>query len=136
MAPYMNHTAVTAWTQKSMLKNMHNKYIDAEAESRIIYPFIRRPVFKASKTVFYKTEIRKISPLKPASRDKFAEIYSDYYQIVYGVIYSKIGNLDDTDDLTQEVFMHFYGRMDEVQNIRAWLLGTVRNVLLNIYRKK
>ncbi len=75
-------------------------------------------------------------PLIEKQKLKFTEAYADYYQVVYGTIYSKISNPDDTDDLTQEVFMHFYSRMGEVENTRAWLFGTINNVLMNYYRRK
>lgn len=75
-------------------------------------------------------------PLLEKIKIEFTEFYADHYQIVYGVIYSKISNADDTDDLTQEVFMHFYSKMYEIENKRSWLFGTINNVLMNYYRKK
>lgn len=69
-------------------------------------------------------------------KSEFTEIYSDYYQVVYGVIYSKIMNSTDADELTQEVFMRFYSKMDTIENVRAWLFGTIHYVLLNFYREK
>ncbi|HPL17616.1 MAG TPA: sigma-70 family RNA polymerase sigma factor [Spirochaetota bacterium] len=79
---------------------------------------------------------QRVMPLLEKQKIKFTEAYADYYQVVYGTICSKISNPDDTDDLTQEVFMHFYSRMNEVDNTRAWLFGTINNVLMNYYRKK
>jgi RNA polymerase sigma factor (sigma-70 family) len=75
-------------------------------------------------------------PLLKKRRLEFTETYADYYQVVYGTIYSKISNADDTDDLTQEVFMHYYSKMYEIDNKRAWLFGTINNVLMNYYRRK
>jgi RNA polymerase sigma-70 factor (ECF subfamily) len=75
-------------------------------------------------------------PLFDKKKVEFTEFYADYYQIVYGTIYSKISNADDVDDLVQEVFMHFYARMDGIENRRSWLFGAINNVLSNYYRKK
>jgi RNA polymerase sigma factor (sigma-70 family) len=67
---------------------------------------------------------------------KFTEIYSDYYQMVYGKIYSKTSSATDTNDLTQEVFMIFYSKMDDIENPYSWLVSTINNVLLNYYKSK
>ncbi len=66
---------------------------------------------------------------------KFTDIYSDFYSVVYNGIYAKIRDIDLSDDLAQEVFTRFYEKIDEVENPRAWLLGTLRYVLLEHYRK-
>jgi len=66
---------------------------------------------------------------------KFTEIYSDFYSVVYYGIYAKIRNEDMAGDLAQEVFTRFYEKMDEVESPRKWLLGTLRFVLLEHYRK-
>lgn len=75
-------------------------------------------------------------PLLDNKKKKFTEIYSDYYQVVYGAIYSKTASVTDSDELTQEVFMLFYAKMEAVENVRAWLFGTVHNTLMNFYRKR
>jgi len=67
---------------------------------------------------------------------EFTEFYADYFQIVYGTIYSKISGADDVEDLVQEVFMHFYDKMEEIENRRSWLFSAINNVLSNYYRKK
>ena len=66
---------------------------------------------------------------------KFSEIYSDMYAVVYNAMYSKVRDSDLTADLAQEVFTRFYAKIDEVDNPRKWLFGTLRNVLLEHYRK-
>ncbi len=66
---------------------------------------------------------------------KFTEIYSDFYSVVYYGIYAKIRNEDIAGDLAQEVFTRFYEKIDEVESPRNWLLGTLRFVLFEHYRK-
>jgi RNA polymerase sigma-70 factor (ECF subfamily) len=75
-------------------------------------------------------------PLLDAKKAEFIECYSEYYQIVYGAIYSKVADKHDIEDLIQEVFLIFYQKIDEIANKRSWLFGTVQNVLMNYYRKK
>lgn len=72
--------------------------------------------------------------LKERTR-KFSEIYSDMYAVVYNAVYSKVRDRDLTADLAQEVFTRFYAKMDEVDNPRKWLFGTLRNVLMEHYKK-
>ncbi len=70
---------------------------------------------------------------------RFTEIYSDYYSIIFGAIYSKIGKVDIANDLAQDVFIRFYegvDDIDEIKNVRSWLFGIMKNVLREHYRKK
>jgi DNA-directed RNA polymerase specialized sigma24 family protein len=73
----------------------------------------------------------------PALRKKHTEFtnsYSDYYSIVFGVLYSKVENQDTAQDLAQEVFIRYYEKIEEVKNAKTWLLGVVRIVLFEYYR--
>lgn len=65
----------------------------------------------------------------------FTGIYSDYYSVVYSTIYTRVRDKDLCADLAQEVFTRLLEKIDEVENPRAWLLGTLRYVLLEHYRK-
>jgi RNA polymerase sigma factor (sigma-70 family) len=67
---------------------------------------------------------------------RFTEIYSDYYSLVYSTVFSKVSNEDDVEDLCQEIFSRFYEKFDQVENPRKWLLGTLRYVILEHYRRK
>ena len=67
---------------------------------------------------------------------QFAEAYSDYFPVIFSVVYQKVGNLNDAEDLCQEIFIHFYNKMNEIKDRRKWLFGTMKYVLLNYYRKK
>jgi RNA polymerase sigma factor (sigma-70 family) len=71
-----------------------------------------------------------------AKRDKFSEAYFEYYSLVRSVVYARVRDLDDSEDITQEVFIRFYEKMDEVENPRRWLLGAVRNVVFEYYRRR
>lgn len=67
---------------------------------------------------------------------RFTEAYNDYFPLLYSIICRKIGNHDETEDLCQEIFIRFLDRIDEIENYRKWLYGTMKFVLLNYYRKK
>lgn len=71
------------------------------------------------------------------TQEIFTAYYSDYQSIVYGSIYAKIKNVSVCDDLTQEVFMRLYEKIDRVHpdKIRGWLYSTSKNVLLEYYKQ-
>jgi RNA polymerase sigma-70 factor (ECF subfamily) len=71
-----------------------------------------------------------------AKRDLFSKIFTEYYPMVFNAIYPKVGSTDDTEDLCQEVFIAFYNNIDDINNTRAWLYGTLRNIVFQYYRKK
>lgn len=66
----------------------------------------------------------------------FTDQYNSYYTLVFSSIHSKIQNFHDAEDITQEVFLRFYNKIDEVENPRRWLFGTLRNVVLDYYKSK
>ena len=66
---------------------------------------------------------------------QFTEAYSRYYAVVYGALYSRTGDPDAAEDMTQEVFIRFFNKMEEAVNVRAWLLVTMKHVLYEHYRK-
>lgn len=66
----------------------------------------------------------------------FTNNYSDYYSIVIGTIYTKVNDYHTAQDLAQEVFLLFYEKLDEIENKRKWLLGALRNVVMNYFSKK
>ncbi|MCP4134799.1 MAG: sigma-70 family RNA polymerase sigma factor [bacterium] len=72
-------------------------------------------------------------------RDRFAEYFSEYYQVVYNAVFPKVGSAEDTEDLCQEVFLILYRNLedtDNIDNVRKWLYGTLKNVVLQYYRRK
>lgn len=68
----------------------------------------------------------------------FIDIYLDYYAVVFGTIYSWLRNKEDAEDICHEVFLRFYEKMDNLEdiNIRSWLLVTAKNIMLNFINKK
>lgn len=67
---------------------------------------------------------------------RFSEIYSDHYTAVFGAVYTKVENPADAEDITQEIFTRFFENMEEIENNRKWLFGTLRNVVLEYFRSK
>jgi len=69
-------------------------------------------------------------------RDKFTVLFTDHYPTVYNAACLKVGSPTDAEDICQEVFLALHHHLDEIENVRAWLFGTLRNKVLEFYRKK
>lgn len=70
------------------------------------------------------------------NRDKFTEVYYQYYTIVFNAVYLKVNNINDVEDICQEVFIRFYNKIEEIRNIKQWLYGTLKLVVFEYYRKR
>ena len=68
--------------------------------------------------------------------EQFSSAYMELYPLIFSSVLTRIGNRDDADDICQEIFMIFYDKFETIENNRTWLYGTMKNVLLNYYRKK
>ncbi|MCP4137894.1 MAG: RNA polymerase sigma factor [bacterium] len=70
-----------------------------------------------------------------ARESRFNELYRLFYPAVAGSIYSRINNREDTDEITQDVFLELSSNLDEIENVRAWLYKTLRRKVIDYYRK-
>jgi RNA polymerase sigma factor (sigma-70 family) len=68
--------------------------------------------------------------------ENFNKLYNSFYSLVFSIVYSKVNNYHDAEDICQEVFLRFYGKLDEIENPRKWLLGCLRIVVLDFYKQK
>jgi RNA polymerase sigma-70 factor, ECF subfamily len=71
-----------------------------------------------------------------ARNREFAEAYNNLYPVVFSTLYSKLGNVDDAEDLCQELFIKLYDKLDEIENKRKWLYGAMRIEVMAFFRKK
>jgi RNA polymerase sigma factor (sigma-70 family) len=66
-------------------------------------------------------------------------IYLDNVQRLYRLMYSRVGNRPDAEDLTSEVFMAALGPLRTAASkpeVRAYLIATARTVLAGYWRRK
>ncbi len=70
------------------------------------------------------------------NKSRFIEVYSDYYPVIFGSVCARINSIDDAEDITQEIFIRYFRKMDEVENPRKWLYGTMKLVLFEFYRSR
>jgi RNA polymerase sigma factor (sigma-70 family) len=69
-------------------------------------------------------------------KDKFTELFDEYYHVVFNAIYPKIGNTHDTEDICQEVFIALFNNLDNIDSVKKWLFGTLRNIVYKFYRNR
>ena len=84
------------------------------------------------------TEAPSVSVPAQADRQALESVIQAHLGAVYGYLRSRLSQAADAEDLAQEVFLRWYRnreRGDELKNVRAWLLGIARNVLLEHLKK-
>lgn len=68
------------------------------------------------------------------------KIYRDFYNKVYGYILSKIQNVHNAEDLTSDVFLKVYEKLDSFDDSKAslstWIYTITRNTLTDFYRTR
>lgn len=71
---------------------------------------------------------------------KKEKIYRDYYDKVYGYICSNINNAATAEDLTADVFVKIYEKLDSFDEGKAslstWIFTITRNKLTDYYRTR
>ena len=81
-----------------------------------------------------KTEIKQqtyIAQLAQGSEEAFEQIYNRYKKLVAQVCYQMTGNIEDSKDLTQKVFLELYRKSAKLIDhpcLRGWLYMTAKNV--------
>ena len=75
--------------------------------------------------------------LPTAAYSGWEAIYADNVERIYRLMYAKVGNRHDAEDLTSQVFLTAFGPMRttaSVGEVRAYLLSTARTVLATHWR--
>jgi len=90
-----------------------------------------------------KTKGEESSLIQRAIRrdvDAFGRLYDMYVDRVYRHIYYRLGNVADTEDLTQQVFLKAWqaiGRYKKTASpFLAWLITISHNMVVDFYRTK
>lgn len=76
--------------------------------------------------------------------DSFETIFHRYYERVYGISFRLLGNRDEAEEVTQEVFLQFYNRAltrrflvwQGEQKVGAWLYRVATNMGYNALRTR
>lgn len=67
---------------------------------------------------------------------EFKDIFDQYYTPIKNFLYYKCGDIDLSEDLTQDVFMKLWDKREEVQleTVKSYLYTIANNMLLNKIR--
>ncbi len=78
------------------------------------------------------------SPSEQKKQTLFEKIYGQYYKLVWFCAFRFLGNREDTEEISDDVFVGFYFRMDktEIGNIKYYLTRSARNLSLNRLRTR
>lgn len=69
-------------------------------------------------------------------KKKFRDAYDMCYSPVFCAIMARTGLFEDAEDLAQEVFARFFQAIESVESPRAWIYGTMRNVMMDHFKKR
>lgn len=65
----------------------------------------------------------------------FETAYQEYYSDLVRYAYKMTSDYDEANDLCQEVFITFYNKIDQIDNVKNWLFSTLKFNIYNYYRK-
>jgi RNA polymerase sigma factor (sigma-70 family) len=83
-------------------------------------------------------EIRVEAPGQPLLYTDWQEVYRDNVRGVYRLLYSRVGNRADAEDLTAEVFLATLSPLQlpaKQHEVRAYLVATARTALANFWQR-
>lgn len=84
-------------------------------------------------------DARLMIQVQQGDESAFAELVEKYQNRVLSVLYNAIGNLDEAEDLTQEVFLRVYRARHGYQpsaKFSTWIFTIANNLALNARRSR
>lgn len=84
-------------------------------------------------------DIQLMLKFKEGDTSAFGEIFNKYKKEVINTVYRLIGNNDDAEDLSQEIFLRIYNagkRYKPTANFRTYLHKIIMNVCFSYLRRK
>lgn len=88
----------------------------------------------------WEAEKELIRRAKEGESQAFGELYDHYSPQIYRFIFLKVGDKEETEDLTHQVFLKAYENMPAYENqgfpFSSWLYRIARNKVTDHYRTK
>ena len=84
-------------------------------------------------------EARWVNRAKAGDAAAFEALFQHYERQIYGFIYRMMGNPDDANDLTQDVFIRAFRALPQTSadlNVSAWLHRIASNACLDVLRRR
>jgi RNA polymerase sigma-70 factor, ECF subfamily len=70
-------------------------------------------------------------------RQEIQSLYQERYEFIYRYVHSKIGNREDAEDLTAEIFLKAVRSLDQERNresMHQWLYRVMRTTIADYWR--
>ena len=86
-----------------------------------------------------KEERILIQRCQQGDKTAYEHIFLNYKDMVYNVAYGMLSNAENAEDMTQEVFLHVFEKINQFQfksSFSTWLYRIVVNMCLNERRKQ
>ncbi len=74
--------------------------------------------------------------LEARKEREFRKSYALYYPVVLSFLVSKVGDMEDAEDICQEVFIRFYNHYADIREKKNWLFTAARFEITNYFNKK
>jgi len=86
--------------------------------------------------------MQAISPARPAveshmNGQEFQTLYQNRFQLIYRYVYNKVGNREEAEDLTSEIFLKAARGIDQErsrESIQQWLFYIARTTIADYWR--
>ena len=102
-------------------------------------PCARRSVSPGDSADDHRSTVSRLHSVGPDAYPNWESIYLDNVERLYRVMYARVGNRADAEDLTAEVFQAALKPLRasaSVGEVRAYLLTTARTVLASHWRRQ
>ncbi len=83
-------------------------------------------------------DYKLIKELKKKTQSSFKSLYDKYYRLVYYQAYLILKNKEDSEDVSQNVFIKFFNKIDEIDdktNLKNYLAKMANNMAIDQFRK-
>lgn len=84
------------------------------------------------------SDVAIMKGLKNKSEASFRKLYDKYFRLVYYQAYLILHSKEDSEDVSQDVFIKFYNKVDELPNdlnIKSYIALMAKNTAIDQYRK-
>lgn len=118
------------------MAEIHSKVWPGSEESE------RTPFAQKRNQTWSSGESRSEDPwpaAEPASQTQFIAIYSAFVERIYGFVFSHVGNLEDAEDITSQVFIKAYkglGKFEARGSLDGWLFQVARSAMADFWRER
>ncbi len=87
---------------------------------------------------FHK-DLLEVKKILAGDKEAFNDLYENHFRKIYNYVYMRLGNHDDAEDLTQDVFTAVVESLENYQgrsSLICWIYSITKNILRNWFRTK